>query len=127
MFSNKTGLSADGSDQTQAVFFCPTEPKFTWILSDTTTFQAAIITSCITCPIVILFNIVIIIAVKERRELQTNSSILLASLALADFLVGAISMPLSISLDALLLKKAVGYSICRIAFANQLVLYAAVC
>ena len=36
-------------------------------------------------------------------------------------------MPLSISLDALLLKKAVGYPICRIAFANQLVLYAAVC
>lgn len=35
-------------------------------------------------------------------------------------------MPLSITLDALLLCKVVNYSICRIAFANQLVLYAAV-
>ncbi|XP_078347869.1 trace amine-associated receptor 5-like [Oculina patagonica] len=127
MFSNKTELAADDSDQTRAVFSCPTEPTFTWILSDTSTFQAAIITSCIASPIVILLNIIIIIAVKARRELQTNSNILLASLALADCFVGAVSMPLSISLDALLLHKTVGYFICRIAFANQLVLYAAVC
>ena len=128
MLSNKTWLAAaDDSNQTPAVFFCPTEPIYTWILSDTATFQAVIITSSIACPIVILLNIIIIIAVKKRRELQTNSNILLASLAAGDFLVGAISMPLTISLDALLLQKHVGSFICNIAFTNQLIMYAVVC
>jgi len=69
----------------------------------------------------------VIIAVKKRKEFQINSNTLLANLAAADLLVGAVSMPLTIALDALLLQKAVGYWICRLAFTNQLVLYAAVC
>ena len=39
--------------------------------------------------------------------------------------MGAVSMPLSIGLDALLLQKDVGLFICRIALGNQMVLYAA--
>ena len=48
-------------------------------------------------------------------------------MAVADFLVGAVSMPLTITLDVLLLRKDLGHKICEIAFSNQLVLYAAVC
>lgn len=110
------------------MFICINELIFTWILSDTITFQAAITTRCITCPIIILLNVLVIVAVTKRRQLQKNSHILLVSLAVADCLVGAISMPLSKTIDALLLdKNTVGDSICRLAFANQLVLYAAVC
>ena len=68
-----------------------------------------------------------ILAVKTRKELHKNSNILLASLAVADFFVGAISLPLSITLDALLLESRVGSFLCRIALANQLVLHASVC
>ncbi|XP_078347845.1 uncharacterized protein LOC144632963 [Oculina patagonica] len=127
MNSSNTNLASKASNQAPAVFFCPNEPIFTWILSDRSTFRAAIIISCIACPITVLLNILVIVLVSKKRQLQKNSNILLASLALADCLVGSVSMPLSISLDALLLQKAVGYFICRIAFANQLVLYAAVC
>lgn len=48
-------------------------------------------------------------------------------MAVADMLVGAASMPLSISLDVLLLRKDLSHTICEIAFANQLVLYASAC
>ena len=48
-------------------------------------------------------------------------------MAAADCVVGAVSMPLSITLDVLLLRKDLSHTICEIAFANQLVLYATAC
>ena len=86
-------------------FYCPYQPIFTWILSDSTTFLSASIITGIACPVTIFLNILVIRAVSKRGELQTNSNILLASMAVADMLVGAASMPLSISLDVLLLRK----------------------
>ena len=46
-------------------------------------------------------------------------------MAVADLLVGAVSMPLTTSLDMFLLRKELSLSICKIAFANQIVLYSA--
>ena len=108
-------------------FYCPYQPIFTWILSDSTTSLSASIITGIACPVTIFLNILVIRAVSKRGELQTNSNILLASMAVADMLVGAASMPLSISLDVLLLRKDLSHTICEIAFANQLVLYASAC
>ena len=122
MTSSGTVLTANAS-----VFSCPYEPIFTWILSDTTTFYVASIISSIVSPATIFLSTLIIFAVWKKSELQTNSNILLASMAVADFLVGAVSMPLTITLDVLLLRKDLGHKICEIAFSNQLVLYAAVC
>lgn len=127
MVSNGTDFVTDDFNHAPEVFFCPTKPVFTWILSDTTTFQATVSISCIACPITVLLNILVITSVKKRKKLQTNSNTLLVNLAAADLLVGALSMPMTITLDALLLQKAVGHWICRLAYANQLVLYAAVC
>ena len=125
--SDNTNLAVKASSQPPAEYFCPSEPIFIWTLSDTTTFQIAIATTCIACPVTILLNILVIVAVKKRRELGKNSNVLFASMAVADCFVGAVSMPLSITTDALLLDRIVGYPICKIAFTNQLVLYAAVC
>ena len=58
--------------------------------------------------------------------MQKNSNILLASMAVADLLVGAVSMPLTTALDILLLRKNLSLTICKIAGANQIVLYSAV-
>lgn len=66
-------------------------------------------------------------AVKTRKTLQNNSNILLSSLAVADLLVGFISFPLSIALDAFLLQRKIGLFLCRIALANQMVLYISAC
>ena len=109
MDPNSNDFVTEDSNHAFEVFFCPTQPIFTWILSDTSTFQATISISCIACPITVFLNILVITAVNKRKEFQTSSNTLLANLAAADLLVGAVSMPLTITLDALLLQKAVGY------------------
>ena len=52
-----------------------------------------LIISFITCPFMVLFNVMVIMAVKRRRRLQTNSNILLACLAATDALTGLITQP----------------------------------
>ena len=67
-----------------------------------------------------------IVAVKKIRELQTNSNILITSLAVTNLLVGAVSMPLSITLDALILRATVSEDIiCTINEISGFVLYTA--
>ena len=51
-----------------------------------------------TCPLAILLNIMVIIAVKTNRQLRTKSNISLACLATTDFAVGLIVQPLYIVL-----------------------------
>ena len=52
-----------------------------------------IIVNSITCPFTVLLNVLVIMAVKRRPRLQTNSNILLACLAATDALTGLIVQP----------------------------------
>ena len=52
-----------------------------------------IIINSITCPFTVLLNVLVIMAVKRRPRLQTNSNILLACLAATDALTGLIVHP----------------------------------
>jgi len=66
----------------------------------------------------------VITAVKTRRELKKNSNILLSSVALADLLVGAASMPLAITLDVLIIQRILFVDIiCAIEFISVSVMY----
>ena len=108
------------------MFFCPSSPQFIWDLKQTISFQLAIAVIAAACPFTILLNILVIVAVKKIRELQTNSNIQIASLAVADLLVGAVAMPLSISLDALILRRTISEAmICTISDITGFVLYTA--
>ena len=119
--------SKDSFDNSsRSVFFCPSSPRFIWDLKHTIFLQLAIAVTAAACPLTILLNIIVIVAVKKIRELQTNSNILIASLAVADLLVGVISMPLSISVDALILRGTVSEDIiCTINDITGFVLYIA--
>ena len=65
-----------------------------------------------------------VIAVKTRRELKKNLNILLSSVALADLLVGAVSMPLTITLDTLVIQRVLVVDIiCTIDFISVSVLH----
>ena len=119
--SEKIDLSESPSE-----YSCPHEPVYTWILTETAAFYVTITTKSIASPFTVLLNLLIIVAVKNRRALQKNSNILLSSMAVADLLVGAVSMPLTIALDILLLREKLSLKICKIAGANQIVLYSAV-
>ena len=109
-----------------SMYSCPHEPVYTWILTETAAFYVTITTKSIASPFTVLLNLLIIVAVRNRRALQKNSNILLTSMAVADLLVGAVSMPLTIALDILLLREKLSLKICKIAGANQVVLYSAV-
>ena len=52
-----------------------------------------IIISSITCPVTVLLNVLVIMAVKRRPRLRSNANILLACLAATDALTGLIVQP----------------------------------
>ena len=57
-----------------------------------------------TCPITILFNILVLVAVKTKRQLRTKSNIALACLATTDLVVGLVVQPVQIITFSVLLK-----------------------
>ena len=105
------------------MFYCPELPQFIWDINHTTSLKIITITA-IACPVTVLLNLLVIIAVKTRRELKTNSNILLSSVALIDLLVGAVSMPLSISLDTLVIRRVLEVDIiCNIGIIGASLMY----
>ena len=47
-----------------------------------------VIINSITCPLTVVINVLVILAVKRRRRLQSNTNILLACLAVTDAVTG---------------------------------------
>jgi len=52
-----------------------------------------LIVNGIACPFKVLLNVLVIMAVKRRRRLQSNSNILLACLATTDAFTGLLVQP----------------------------------
>ena len=57
-----------------------------------------------TCPFTILLNILVMVAMKKKRQLRTKSNIALACLATTDLAVGLVLQPLQIAIYSLILK-----------------------
>ena len=127
MNPNSEDLAASASSQVLSELFCP--PIQVWVLDDETLFKITAATTIIICPVTILLNVLVILSVKKRKDLQNNNSnILLASMAVAGVLVGAVSMPLTIVSDVLVLVKVWNVGVfCGIAFVNDMVLYIGSC
>ena len=124
MNSSKTDLAANASSQLLYEFFCPVRPKNMWDLSERIMFKTTAAITLVMCPITILLNIFVILAVRRDRMLKNSSNILLESLAVADVLIGAVSMPLTISINVLALRKQFFSPdvFCRIAFVKEMIL-----
>ena len=95
----------------KAVFFCPNDPLFVWDLENKISLQLIIAITAIAAPFTTFLNTLFIVTIQKTRQLQTNSSILISSLAITDLLVGAVSTPLIITVDALILRGTVPESI----------------
>ena len=63
-----------------------------------------IVVNALTCPLIILLNILVMVAVKTKRQLRNTSNIALACLATADLMVGLVVQPLHIASSALLFE-----------------------
>ena len=119
-------MSVSNSGDSKAVFFCPRDPLFIWDLENKVSLQLAIAITAIAAPFTTFLNTLVIVTIQKTRELQTNSSILISSLAITDLLVGAVSTPLIITVDALILRGTVPESIvCKINHSAAFVLYIA--
>ena len=130
MNSSDADLTANASSKVLSEYFCPVKPIHIWVLSDRTIFKVTAAITTILCPVVMILNILVILAVKTKRELKEhNSNILLASLAIADVLTGIISMPLATSLDVLLLlRRFLNPEVfCMIALINEMTLFIGGC
>ena len=64
-----------------------------------------IILNGIACPFTVLLNLLVIMAVKKRPNLQSNTNILLACLAVTDLLTGVIVQPSFVTWKAFYLLK----------------------
>ena len=60
-------------------------------VQDSSTVVINLIINIMACPFTVLLNVMVIMAVKRRTRLQTNSNILLACLAATDALTGLIT------------------------------------
>ena len=89
------------SNSTRSVFYCPKDPQLPWDLHDTTSPWIFAAVASIISPTAVLLNVLVIIAVKQRKELQRASNILLSSMAVTDLLVGSLCVPLSAVLGLL--------------------------
>ena len=127
--NSKGSTLGNSSAMARPIFVCPLLPYFIWDLKNPTSFlsfQFAITVTSIACPATTLLNILVILAVKKTKELKKNSNILLSSLAGADLLVGAVALPLAITVCALALQEHVVEDvICTIDYVSDTVMYAA--
>ena len=124
MTVNDTATLVNSSSASRSVFFCPKWPQFIWDFSHTTSLKIIVAVMTTACPVTVLLNLLVIIAVKTREELKRNSNILLSSLAAVDFAVGAVSMPLTITTDSLILQRFSSEDIiCTIDLISDFVLY----
>ena len=67
-------------------------------------FIVRIVVSALTCPLIIVLNILVIVAVKTKPQLRTKSNIALACLATTDLVVGLVLQPLQMASDISILR-----------------------
>ena len=68
-------------------------------------FIARIVINGCTCPLIVLLNILVMVAVKTKRELRTKSNIALVCLATTDLVVGLVVQPLQIASESFILRQ----------------------
>ena len=116
MAANDTFINLSTTNQYRSVMFCPKRSKLSTDLNNTTFSWILVAIIFITSPFTVLFNSLVIVALKKRRELEKLSNILLCSMAVTDLLTGAITMPLSATFDVLILSHVPYEYICPIDF-----------
>ena len=119
-----TNTNLSTTNQHMSVFLCPERLNPNADLNSTTSSWILVAIIFITCPFTVLFNSLVIVALKKRRELEKRSNILLCSMAVTDLLTGAITMPLSATYELLILSQVPFQDICPIHFlVNKLMIF----
>ena len=119
-----TNTNLSTTNQHRSVFLCPERLNPNADLNSTTFSWILVAMKFITCPFTVLFNSLMIVALKKRRELEKRSNILVCSKAVTDLLTGAVTMPLSATFEVLVLRQVPFEYICPIYFlVNKLMIF----
>ena len=109
--------------KSDTVFVCAYAPELTWNLNDRTFPWILLSITFVASPATVALNIVVVTAIMKMKELQTNSNLLLCSLAIADLLVGTVNMPLSVAICFLMVKQVWSQRICLLDILNVYSMY----
>lgn len=109
--------------KSDTVFVCAYAPELTWNLNDRTFPWILLSITFAASPATVALNIVVVTAIMKMKELQTNSNLLLCSLAIADLLVGTVNMPLSVAICFLMVKQVWSQRICLLDILNVYSMY----
>ena len=101
------------------VICCPQASNFTWDLSETTLPSILFPITSIASLAVIFLNTLVVLTFQQKRELKKTSTILLCSIAIADLLVGAISMPLNVAAEILISRQVFYSGFCTLRIATD--------
>ena len=94
--------------------------KTTENVQDSSTVVINLIINIMACPFTVLLNVMVIMAVKRRTRLQTNSNILLACLAATEALTGLITQPAFIFWNTFEMTGAINYIPARLTYSTAL-------
>ena len=94
--------------------------KTTENFQDSSTVVINLIINIIACPFTVLLNVMVIMALKRRPRLQTNSNILLACLAATGALTGPITQPAFIFWNTFEMTGAINYIPARLTYSTAL-------
>ena len=112
----KLAMNVTESREGSLVVICPMNEmvwKQEYQVEKTAFSMTAIILNILSFPVTILMNVLVIMAVKTRRRLQSNYNILLACLAGTDLLVGVASQPTFIAGQIYVIKGLSLIEYCR--------------
>lgn len=114
---NNTETTTTPPSNIRSLVRCPQAPNFTWDLNDTKLPSIVISVTLIASFAIIFLNGLVVLAFQQKREMKKASTILLSSMAISDLLVGAISMPLNIAANILIIHQIFysGFCILRLA------------
>ena len=114
--NEKLAMNVTESREESLVVICPMNEmvwKQEYQVEKNAFAMTAIILNILSFPVTILMNVLVIMAVKTRRRLQSNYNILLACLAGTDLLVGVASQPTFIAGQIYVIKGLSLIEYCR--------------
>ena len=121
---NEAVTATNPTTDARSVFYCPYVPTFSaWEVDQTLLPWFLVATASIASPIAVILNVLVIVAVKLRKELQRLSYILLSSMAVADLLVGAVCLPLSAVVDSFVASEILAEHVCTLELVTEWVMY----
>lgn len=94
------------------------KPRVSWVVGDSGFHMILGLLTVVASFPTALLNAFIILAIKQRRELQKPSNILLSSLAVTDLLVGAVSMPTTATIDFFRMHRVSFENTCMLGLVN---------